>query len=309
MVTEKAKKIRDLVNHPWQRELIIGNKIKWNKVCACMDVIQDTQLAINSFSELPEFTAENGGYLHLYGLLQAMFLQQDAIKHFSEGIFDKGIDWKTTHPKIYEIRELRNDAIGHPTKRGNNESFHYIARYSLENDFFKLASYYPKRDDSEYRDIDLSNLIKNHNKSISKILGELIKQMEKNKIEHKKKFKDQKLQDLVPENFNYLFSKIYQGNTNNYELTEMHFKIIKEAYQDIKKGINERYSSYQALSGVELKIDKLDHIFERLKTIIDQKELYKNKDAEIFLDALDDRFKEFEEMLKEIDQEFEIEPE
>ena len=54
-----------------------------------MDVIGDTQIAINSYFSLQGFKAEDGGYLFLYGLLQAFFLQQDAINNLSDALFDK----------------------------------------------------------------------------------------------------------------------------------------------------------------------------------------------------------------------------
>ena len=70
----RDKRIRDLVNHPWKLQSLLEDKAKWNKLCASMDVIGDTQIAINSYFSLPSFKAENGGYLFLYGLLQAFFL-------------------------------------------------------------------------------------------------------------------------------------------------------------------------------------------------------------------------------------------
>jgi hypothetical protein len=120
-VQQKDTKIRDLVNHPWKLQSLLDNIAKWNKLCASMDVIGDTQIAINSYFSLPSFSAENGGYLYLYGLLQAFFLQQDAINHLSEALFDRAIDWRTEYPDLYLVRELRNNSIGHPTKRGKDE--------------------------------------------------------------------------------------------------------------------------------------------------------------------------------------------
>src|SRR5690606_41465676 len=91
LVQQRGKRIRDLVNHPWKLQSLLDNKAKWNKLCASMDVIGDTQFAINSYFSLPSFKAENGGYLFLYGLLQAFILQQDAINHLSEALFDREI--------------------------------------------------------------------------------------------------------------------------------------------------------------------------------------------------------------------------
>ncbi|MEE1962756.1 hypothetical protein V1387_08680 [Allomuricauda taeanensis] len=303
-VLERTRKIRDHINHPWKRELLFRDRVKWDKVCSCMDVLGDTQLAIDSYYNLPEFSAEDGGYLYLYGLLQAFFLQQDSANHLSMALFNKEINWKKDYPDLYLVRELRNDAVGHPTSRNKDKSFHYIARYSIGNKSFKLASYFPKQQKSEHRDFDLLDLKQRHEKSICDLLDKVVMLLEQDLSNHKKKFKNMKLTDLVPNDFYYSVGKVYEGIYNNYPLAELNFGLIKSAYENIKAEIIKRYTSLDALSGVKLLVVKLDYIVSRLDNWIQSKELYQNKDAEVFMDGFDDRFKELEEMLQEIDVEF-----
>lgn len=303
-ILDRAHTIRDYVNHPWTREILFSDRVKWDKVCSSMDVLDDTQLAINSYFNLPDFSAEDGGYLYLYGLLQAFFLQQDSANHLSEALFNKKINWMNDYPDLYVIRELRNDATGHPTSRYSDKSFHYIARYSLAKKSFKLSSYFPKQQKSHHQDFDLLILKQMHEKSICDLLDKVIMQLEKDLSNHKKKFKNMKLTDLVPNNFNYNIGKVYQGIYNNNPLAEMNFDLIKDAYDNIKAGIIKRYTSLDALSGVKLQVEKLDYIISQLDNWIQANELHQNKDAEVFMDGLNDRFKELEEMLKEIDFEF-----
>jgi len=93
-VHEKIQMIRDLVNNTWRQQTLLKDNIKWNKVCVSMDVIGDTQIAISDFFSLGDFSAETGDYLYLCGLLQALILQQDAINHMIESLFDRSINWK-----------------------------------------------------------------------------------------------------------------------------------------------------------------------------------------------------------------------
>lgn len=179
LVEQRYKRIRDLVNRPWKQQGLLEDRTKWNKLCASMDVIGDTQIAINSYFSLPNFKAENGGYLFLYGLLQAFFLQQDAINHLSEALFDTSINWKKDYPDIYLVRELRNDSIGHPTKRGRDESFHFIARYSVSKAHFRLMSHYSKNNTSEFNNIDINELRTKQKNSVIKFLDTVIELMEK----------------------------------------------------------------------------------------------------------------------------------
>jgi len=258
-ITDREHRIRDLVNDPWQRELIFTDKVKWNKVCSCMDVIGDSQMAISDYLKLPEFSASNGGYLYLYGLLQAFFLQQDAVNHLSIALFDEEINWKRDFAELYEIRELRNDAIGHPTNR-NNKSLHFITRYSLTKNFFQLSSHFPSEGRMDMRSIYITELLEKQEKSIISILDKAIIMMEENLKNHKKKFSDKKLIDIIPDSWGYYVSKVYEGIYSNHPLAEMHFRLILDVYENLKKGIVERYESISVLIGVQDEVRKIDYI-------------------------------------------------
>ena len=304
LIEHKDKQIRDLVNHPWKQQGLLEDKAKWNKLCASMDVIGDTQIAIKSYFSLPSFSAENGGYLFLYGLLQAFFLQQDSVNHLSEALFDKPISWKKEYPDLYLVRELRNDSIGHPTKRGNNESFHFIARYSVSKGHFRLMSSYSKNNQTIFNDIDINELRTKQENSVVQILDNVIELMEKEYKDHKSKFSNTKLCDLIPGTMSYSIGKVYEGIYNDYPLAEMNFSLIKKTVDCIKSEIIKRYCKLSTLQGLNDVVRRIDFILQRVDTWIQNKELLNNDDAEVFLDSFSDRFKELEEMLKEIDEEF-----
>lgn len=304
IVQQKDTRIRDLVNHPWKLQSLLDNKAYWNKLCASMDVIGDTQIAINSYFSLPSFSAENGGYLYLYGLLQAFFLQQDAINHLSEALFDKAIDWKAEYPDIYHVRELRNDSIGHPTKRGKDESFHFIARYSLSKGNFRLVSSYSKTNDSKFNEIDINELRAKQENSIIKILDTVIELLEKEYSDHKQKFANEKLTALIPGTMSYSVGKVYEGVYNDYPLAAMYFSEIKRTMDALKEEITKRFGKLSALQGLNDVIRRIDYILTKVDFWIQNKQLLNNDDAEVFLDSFTDRFKELEGMLNEVDEEF-----
>lgn len=304
LVEQRDKRIRDLVNRPWKQQGLLEDRTKWNKLYASMDVIGDTQIAINCYFSLPSFKAENGGYLFLYGLLQAFFLQQDAINHLSEALFDKPISWKTEYPDIYLVRELRNDSIGHPTKRGKDESFHFIARYSISKGHFRLMSHYSKNSKSEFNDIYLNELKVKQENSVIKILDTVIELMEKEYHDHKSKFANAKVSELIPGTMSYSIGKIYEGIYNDYPLVEMNFSDIKRTIDIVKAEIIKRYGKLSALQGLNDVIRRIDYILIKVDSWIQNKKLFNNDDAEVFLDSFSDRFKELEEILTEIDDEF-----
>ena len=102
-MTDLLETIRVLCNHPWRKQQLLNDKINWEKLWASMDAIEDTQLAINSYLELDTFNGYNGGYLYIYGLLQALNIQQDAVNNLSISLFNPPIDYKIEYPKLYEI--------------------------------------------------------------------------------------------------------------------------------------------------------------------------------------------------------------
>ena len=82
-------------------------------------------------------------YILAYGFLQALFLQQDAVRNLYEALQLPS----EPDPLLAEIRELRNDAIGHPTKRGGGKgkgkSFSFISRPSISKSGFQLMTVTP----------------------------------------------------------------------------------------------------------------------------------------------------------------------
>jgi hypothetical protein len=87
----------------------------WNLLCVAMDTLDDTCLALEDYEAAGLGTESGGQYLRLYGMLQAVFLQQDCIcnlhKLFRDTAWTPSID-----SRWQEIRDLRNLTIGHPVE-------------------------------------------------------------------------------------------------------------------------------------------------------------------------------------------------
>ncbi len=124
-IHKQEGRIRDLINTPRKQYLLMKQMNLWSQLCSCLDVIGDTELAIAAYIH-KEFSQNTGAnYLAVYGLLQTLFLQQDALFHLCEAL---GIgDPRDNYPRLKEIREDRNASVGHPTKlkRGKHTFCHY----------------------------------------------------------------------------------------------------------------------------------------------------------------------------------------
>ena len=140
-ISELESEIRDIINNPRRQYVLLQNSAVWNMLCSCLDVIGDTELAFDA--SLRKRGVEDNGekYLLVYGALQALFIQQDAVRNLTEAL---NISY-TPDPLLEHIREIRNDSIGHPTKRGggSGKAFNFIVRMSLSQHGFTLMTTYP----------------------------------------------------------------------------------------------------------------------------------------------------------------------
>lgn len=90
------------------------------KAQVALDTAEDAMLAISNYEGGDVDSDDGEKYLKLYGFLQAVFLQQDAIKELHElfvGKFaepGKASNWR-------RIRELRNLTVGRPIEKGRRK--------------------------------------------------------------------------------------------------------------------------------------------------------------------------------------------
>ena len=89
---------------------------QWVQLCAAMDVVRDSQRAINKYREIDQINYIHGDALYIYGLLNAFYLQQEAVKTIYEFIFEKELKFYSLYPNIDEIKKYRND-VCHATNR------------------------------------------------------------------------------------------------------------------------------------------------------------------------------------------------
>lgn len=305
MIENISEEIREICNHPWKSELLFQDKIIWNRLWTSLDVIEDSQIAIDDYTNLSEFSSNEKGYLYVYGILHALYLQQDALCNLNKSLFGQVIDFKKDYPELYNIREIRNNSIGHPTDRGNGKSFHGISRMTIQKKGFQMMSSFPKTDEEdEFTDINVLSCIETQRGLFKVILNQTMEKLKSDFENHKLKFKDSKLIDLVHKSIDYQFSKLYENINRDYALVEINFETIFETYNNIKKGIIERYSSLSALSGIELNTEMLDYLFNRLKRDLIENKIEDKLELRIFIDALKSHFEELKSMVKEIDEEF-----
>ena len=163
-ILDAAHRFRVAVNEGSVHSALMRDRQKWGQLCASMDAIQDTQCAIQAWAGGPASDDLGERYLRLYGVLQALFLQQDAVKHAAEAV---GEEWEPS-ADLSEIRTIRNKSIGHPTKQGSKDLAFGVVQHSLRGGYFELTSFNLRDDGGEgIRSIDLTKLLREQSAAIS----------------------------------------------------------------------------------------------------------------------------------------------
>ena len=309
-MSKYTQEIRDFINEPRKQFNLLKNPKFWNQLCSSLDVIGDSDLAIDAYIN-SEFGKDDGEkYLSLYGVLQALFLQQDAVTNLCESLGLKNN--LIANPKLKEIRDIRNDSIGHPTKRGNYKSYHFISRITIEKFGFQLISDY-ENNKTTIRDISVIDLIKEQRKDLSEILKKVINDLQAEKKAHKEMFKMEKLEAVFPDTLSYYIGKIFEniGKPDRAPLGQGNVKLVKKVMGKLKEALQKRgieLGTYDSINYVydllEYPITELEQYFDWL--IAKKKPRINDKTAYIFAYFISEHLSKLKESAKEIDDEYSI---
>jgi hypothetical protein len=205
-VDTEMRTIRDMLSADIFTDNIQRHGLEWEMACASMDVIEDAQLAIDAFDrkpvseEVPARRVEHAldetdllrflevehapdetdllrllagqRYLEVYGLFQAFFLQQDAIRHLAAAL-------KLGEPKdpdLKEVRDLRNKFFGHPSKhdRQSPTTYHGLTRVTVTTDEITGWTYGPR---FSTKTISINAEIAKQAEGATRVLGQLRREL------------------------------------------------------------------------------------------------------------------------------------
>lgn len=208
MIPEIEQEIRDLINSPRTRFQLMREPAAFGKLCSSLDVVGDTELALDAYLDGDEDATYGQKYLFVYGVLQALFIQQDAVRHLCEALRIE----VENEPSLKRVRDTRNDASGHPTQRrsGKGATFHQISRVSItQNDFDLMTT--GASGESRISNVDVPELIGVQRGTIERILSEVLEKLKKEEMDHRKNYRDDKLIEKLPKSLGHTCEKIAEA--------------------------------------------------------------------------------------------------
>jgi hypothetical protein len=302
-ISALENQIRGYINKQRVLHGLLQKPISWNQMCSSLDVIGDTELCFDAYEVCAPPPEEAGAtYLLVYGVLQALMLQQDAVCHLAEALdVPYSLD-----PLLREVREVRNSSIGHPTKRFGEPRAHFISRISMRKGGFQLMTVYADHRPGEFKWVDIPELIASQRKQLSLVLSGVVSVLIEREREHRAMFKDKKLADAFHSSIDYDFEKLFECVHGNGSLPGgFHVKLVRDAVGRFKSALESRgsagaYSSVDYhLRLIEYPLDELEQYFRS-----PQSSRLTERDAFIFVHFAQDQLEQLRQMASEIDDDY-----
>lgn len=303
------QKIRDSINAPRKRSHLVQDDATWLLLCSCLDTIGDTELAIDAYRDSHPSAQGGDAYLLVYGALQVLFVQQDAVENLCQAL---RLPY-TRDPILECIRDIRNNSVGHPSKRGKGmgTAYNFLERMSLTKTGFRLMTAYPAKPSPSFEEVHIPDLIEKQRLCLSRTLSKVLKILKEEETEHRAQYRDDKLQVVFSRTLGYYLQKIGQAirKTHPRSVGTSHLDLVTAEIQTFHGKLKER-GIEDAYEPVAYEIDSLVYAISRLKSYFEEDSAagLDAKDAEIFLFFIGKKLDEVKSMAVEIDQDYEAEP-
>ncbi|HCL90213.1 MAG TPA: hypothetical protein DHW70_02650 [Candidatus Atribacteria bacterium] len=177
-ISNLEQKIRDYVNNANLLDRYFYNRPddEWMALCVSMNTLGDTCQAIEYYEDYGLGDDYSEKYLKLYGLLQAIFLQQNSISQIYQIFLGKDLIPKP-NSAWKKIRDLRHLTVGHPEeKKHKNETKRcFISRVTIQNNGFDLMIWNKKKGVKEFEKVDLKTLYEEYKTVAVKYLNNICK--------------------------------------------------------------------------------------------------------------------------------------
>jgi hypothetical protein len=302
-VAELETQIRDIFNIPRRHKNTRADRAAFNQACSALDAIGDTELALQEFVENHSSFDTGLSYILAYGVLQAIFLQQDAIKHLTLSL---GLPFSLP-VELKEIRELRNDATGHPTNRsGGNEkgvkSFHHISRATLSVGGFQLMSTYSNSNSIDFKDVKFDSIITIQSEFSEQLLIGILDALRSDENMHRAKYMSNKLTDIFHASLPYIFSKVAEGirSIEHRDFALSNFKSIMEKITTFEEELKERGEE----DSIEYVKEYIEYPAEKVLNYLEGDQNVDMRAAEIFIEYIERQVDIMKQIATEIDEKY-----
>jgi hypothetical protein len=276
-----------------------------------LDTVDDTEEAMTAYVDNDFPTGNGERYLRYYGVLQAMFVQQDSLDDLIKAVHP--VAEISVKDILKDVREARNRSVGHPThlKRGGIMFTQAIIQNSMRKDGFRLISY-PERNGQLFQFIPVIALIAKQKEEAARVPSEVIEDLRQREETHRSEFRDVKVRSAL-DRVTYAFEKIFEEHRRDsvHILSGWAVSHLQTALDQFEKLLNERGLTRDSYDSVKYLYKDIEHPLAQLTKYISNEpsEVASDESAIVFTDALQGYFDRLRGIAIEIDEEYASAPE
>lgn len=299
--------IRDYGHDPRHMQGLLSARLDWHQLWTALDIIDDVDLALTAYlhADFPSSPGEK--YLRVYGVFQALFVQQDALQHLVE-IVRPAINISVPD-LLKEVREARNASVGHPTKlkRKGEVSTHGISQITMTKEGFDLVSFTEKNGIS-FQNIRVCELIKKQRAEVVQVLSRVVNELKQEDNKHKMLHRSRKLRESFDQ-VGYALEKIHEelrGNSEAAVLGKWGADHLQASLDGFESMLRERGLGIDTYDSVRFLYDEIAFPLTELRRFLGREDsvIPSAKAAVVFAYALRGWFGELKEIAEEIDRDY-----
>jgi hypothetical protein len=296
-----------LEDFPRRSRLLLSDK-KWLRIWSCYSTIEDADEAIAAFliASEPDNSQIGLWILKVYGFLQSLFVQQDAIASLIEELVPDEVTTEfvpKNNNELDHIRQIRNDIAGHPTNRQNKEfSFKLNLRESSSTEIV-YRRYSDVENDVDQIVVSILDLQDKQKRNLSAVLLKVIEALDLSEKEYKERFRDMCLTDILTE-LRYPWIPEMRLAVEQSDRRYQGIMVIDEILRrvgELRDTLQERQIT---LEGVDEYRIILEHSGEKLKRLFTKKDWNTTdmRDAEVYSFFIKAKYESLIEWAQEIDE-------
>jgi len=245
------QKIRVRINKVERKHLLINKLNQWLQLTSALNALEDSSCAIEYYLKSKYPDEISGKYLFTYGLIQALYLQQDSANSIYRSLHNRKIDFREQYPKAFAVREMRDDQ-SHPTCR-NGGFYIYLKQISLKKDGFSYRKV-PKSFEEIY--VDVFSAINDNAGCINAILTEVIDDMDAEFRKYIMAHRGIKMVEIFQE-LAYAKQKISDDDP----LEAAGYESTKQMVDSCRQELCSRYGSWEAVSSYKYLLIDIDKVY------------------------------------------------
>jgi len=264
------QRIRKHISRTETYNLIYQKKYNWNMLCVSLDTLEHTEEMIRYFRESDFPEDMRGKFLAIYGLLQALFVQQDALVNANAALELPEIKISTDFPDLHSIREIRNDVAGHPTNRGDRKkpercTYIQLAREGLSKFSFKYVVW-NNEIKMEMMDVDIMKNLDNQHEAVTKALNNISEALDGKFKEYIDAHRERKMIDIFAQ-YGYVREKLLSEPLDgSRSVWDASLFAVEEIIEKIKSELDQRYGSWEKFEPYTYTLREADELYLLLST-------------------------------------------